>query len=77
MGVSETEMMKIDLVVLRALFAAVMVCSCACQAGRLAVIEGESVPVEGIYTISGDACPEGANAWLEQPDDKQDACSIL
>ena len=29
-----------------AVFASVMVCSCACQAGRLAVIEGESVPVE-------------------------------
>ena len=47
------------------LAAVTVVCSCTCWAGRLAVIEGESVPVEGLYTISGDASPEGANAWLD------------
>ena len=41
-----------------AAFASVMVCSCACQAGRLAVIEGESVPVErGAAGVA--RCPGG------------------
>lgn len=62
---------------MRALFAstALMICGIAMAAERWAVIddcdlEDMRPPVTGLYTVSGDAEPEGANAWYDPQNDR-------